>query len=135
MPNHAELLRTLYQRLDQEQFDAVAASFTDDYVAHVGSDPQSMNVDQFVGLGQSFFAAMPGLTHTIESISVDGDTAAVRITVSGIHQHDLMGVPGTGRAVRVSAANFFRFRDGKIAEQWLLFDALGMLQQIGAIPT
>jgi hypothetical protein len=30
--------------------------------------------------------------------------------------------------------DIFRLADGKIAEQWVLMDALGMMQQLGAIP-
>ena len=41
-----------------------------------------------------------------------------------------------GPADRGTAAlDIFRLAEGKIVEHWLHFDALGMLQQLGAVPT
>jgi predicted ester cyclase len=46
----------------------------------------------------------------------------------------LLGIAPTGRAVTVAAMELFRLADGKIAEQWVIVDALGMSQQLGAVP-
>jgi predicted ester cyclase len=45
-----------------------------------------------------------------------------------------MGIPPTGRSVSVSAVHLFRIEGGKIAEQWVVWDTLGFMQQIGVIP-
>ena len=46
-----------------------------------------------------------------------------------------MGIPATGKQVTTSGISILRVANGKIAEQWDSFDNLGMLQQIGVIPT
>ena len=46
----------------------------------------------------------------------------------------MMGMPPTGRRVMMTGISISRLADGKIAEHWLNFDALGMLQQLGAAP-
>ena len=46
-----------------------------------------------------------------------------------------MGVAPTGKAISVEAISVFRIANGKIAEEWTVWDALGLLQQVGAVPT
>ena len=45
-----------------------------------------------------------------------------------------MGVSPTGAKIAVEAITILRIADGKIAEEWTVWDALGLLQQIGAVP-
>ena len=62
------------------------------------------------------------------------DRVAVRWTGTGSHKVDLMGVPATGRDIRVEAITILRIEDGRIAENWTNWDTLTLLQQIGAVP-
>jgi len=45
-----------------------------------------------------------------------------------------MGRPPTGKAIRTSAIQIFRFSDGKIVESWAARDDLGTLRQLGHLP-
>ena len=47
---------------------------------------------------------------------------------------DLMGVPPTGKPIEVEAISVFRIAEGKIAKEWTVWDALGLLQQVQAVP-
>jgi len=127
-------LRTFFKQIDGQEWDAATQVFTEDYRLHMSGNPQPMTAQEFAGFGQMFFAAIPDLTHTIEAAVVDGDDVAIRLTVAGTHRHELMGVPGSGRPVSVSSFNFYRFRAGQIAEQWITFDVMSLMQQIGGIP-
>ncbi len=79
-------------------------------------------------------AGLSGFHATIEDVIGDGDKVLVRLTTGGIHQGELMGIPPTGKDVTVEVMDLFRVADGKIAEQWVARDDLGMLQQLGVIP-
>jgi predicted ester cyclase len=46
-----------------------------------------------------------------------------------------MGIPPTGNQIAVEAMEIYRLEDGRIAEQWVVMDGLGMMQQLGVIPT
>ena len=131
---HVATLRTFFGQVDRQELDAAMQAFADGFQIHMSGNPQPMTAQEFADFGKMFFAAIPDLTHTIEAVVADGDDVAIRLTVAGTHQHELMGAPGSGRAVSASSFNFYRFRDGKIAEQWITFDALGLMQQIGALP-
>lgn len=82
-----------------------------------------------------FYVAFPDLQATAEDVIAEGDRVVTRLTWNGTHKGDLMGVPPSGRAVNFSMIQIQRIANGKIVEGWVTFDALTMMQQIGAIPT
>jgi predicted ester cyclase len=53
----------------------------------------------------------------------------------GTHQGRFFGVPATGKAIVVQAMNFYRLADSQIIEEFGQPDMLGLLTQIGAVPT
>ncbi len=70
----------------------------------------------------------------IDEIFSAGDHVVTRWTGTGTHVGELMGIPPTDRPISVEAITIHRIADGKIAEEWTVWDALGLLQQIGAVP-
>ena len=78
--------------------------------------------------------AFPNVEEIIEDQVAEGDKVATRLTFSGTHSGELMGIPPTGKQVTFTAITIDQLVDGKITERWHLFDTLGMLQQLGVIP-
>jgi len=58
-----------------------------------------------------------------------------RWTGHGTHQGELMGIPPTSNRVSVAGITISRFKDGKVSEEWEVYDMMGMMQQLGAIPS
>ena len=58
----------------------------------------------------------------------------VRWTARGTHQGELLGITPTGKKFSITGISFLRIANGKIAEQWVNWDTLGLLQQLGAVP-
>jgi steroid delta-isomerase-like uncharacterized protein len=79
-------------------------------------------------------AGLPDLGVTIDAQFADGDYVATRFTVRGTHDGNLFGTPATGRRVELTGITISRCVDGRIAEEWELVDAVGALQQVGALP-
>jgi steroid delta-isomerase-like uncharacterized protein len=79
--------------------------------------------------------AFPDLRMTIEDMTAEGDRVAVRWTARGTQTGEMMGMPATGKHATVTGMFLNRLASGKIVEGWGNFDALGMLQQLGVIPT
>jgi steroid delta-isomerase-like uncharacterized protein len=71
---------------------------------------------------------------TVDEIFSAGDRVTARWTGTGTHIGELMGLPPTGKPIAVEAISVFRVADGLIAEEWTVWDALGLLQQVGAVP-
>ena len=71
----------------------------------------------------------------IDDQIAEGDRVVSRWTGTGTHQGEFMGVPATGNKVTVTGIGIDRIEGGKIVEHWEQFDAMGMMQQLGAIPS
>ena len=106
---------------------------TPGYQVHRGSAP-TLDRAGTIHLIEGFLAAFPGLHHAIEDQIADGDRVATRIVVRGTHGGNLMGLAPTGKDVAFEAMYIHRVENGRIVEQWVVSDSLGMLQQLGAIP-
>jgi steroid delta-isomerase-like uncharacterized protein len=103
-----------------------------EYRLHFDSAPE-MDREQAVAFFEAFFAAFPGITHEIQDQIGEGDRVATRIVVRGTHGGDFMGIPSTGREVEIKAINIHRVAEGRIVEQWVVSDGVGLLQQLGVL--
>ncbi len=65
----------------------------------------------------------------------EGDKVAARMTSSGTHEGEFVGIPPTGKRISVQHVHWFRLGDGKVVEQWSVRDDLGQMQQMGVIPS
>jgi steroid delta-isomerase-like uncharacterized protein len=70
----------------------------------------------------------------VQDIIASGDTVATRWVVTGSQQQELMGIPATGRTIRVEGMNFYRHNNGRVTDVWTQFDNVGLMQQLGALP-
>ena len=82
----------------------------------------------------SFMAGFPDGEITVDDLLAEGDRMAVRFTLRGTHEGEILGVPATGRRVEVTGQSFFRFEDARIVERWQALDQLGLMVQLGAVP-
>jgi steroid delta-isomerase-like uncharacterized protein len=86
---------------------------------------------QFMGM---YLRGFPDANITVEDQLVEGDKVVTRWTGRGTQTGELMEMPPSGKKVVVPGIQIDRFSGGKIVEEWTLFDQLGMLQQLGAVP-
>ena len=78
--------------------------------------------------------ALPDIHMKIEDSIAEGDKVTVRISVEGTHKGGNLGVPPTGRRIRIAGIVVVRIANGQIVEGWNSWDQLGLLRQIGALP-
>jgi steroid delta-isomerase-like uncharacterized protein len=104
-------------------------------VDHNPAPGQEPTLAGFKATVAEYKAVFPDSAVEIESIISDGDMVATRWTVTGTHKAEFFGVPATGKRARVEGMNFYRLSGGKITDVWTQFDALGLMQQIGAMPS
>ena len=77
----------------------------------------------------------PDIRITEEDFVAEGDKVACRFVAHATHGGEFMGVPATRKQVNVSGIDIMRIADGKIVEHWATVDTLGIMQQIGAVPS
>jgi steroid delta-isomerase-like uncharacterized protein len=93
---------------------------------------------QGIDVAKAFLSAMrvafPDYRFVVEDLIGGEDKVVARVTVTGTHQGEMMGLAPTYKPVRTTGIEVFRLEDGKLAEHWATFDALGMLRQLGMVP-
>lgn len=82
-----------------------------------------------------FFSALPDLHALIHDQVADQHKVVTRKTLRGTHQGNLMGIPPTGKVVDIEVIDILTVKDGKITDHWNLVDQLGLLKQLGALPS
>ena len=81
-----------------------------------------------------FRTAFPDFHLTLEDLIAEGEKVTVRFTSTGTQQGELFGIAPTGKRSTVTGIVINHFVNGKYAQSWSNYDALGMLQQLGVIP-
>ena len=116
---------------DKELFRELA---TEDYVySYPGQE--ELRGDAFLGFGDSIRSAIPDLKNTIEQQFIEGDMIVTRGTTRGTNQGAFGDIPPTGNSIEVPWVMFTRLRDGRVAEEWEIFDTLTFMTQLGAVST
>jgi len=130
-----------YRRTFEEVFNQGNLALVDELVAPDFLDhevPPGMNnrgPDSTRQLVTMLRTAFPDLHFTIEDLVAEGDTVAGRVTMSGTHLSPFQGIPPTGRSFQQAQMYFVRFRDGKAIEHRAVRDELGMMRQLGVLPS
>jgi steroid delta-isomerase-like uncharacterized protein len=115
--------------------ELVEEIYAPDFVDHDPAMPEDVRgVEGAREFYSMYSSAFPDTQITIEDQVAEGDMVATRWTARGTHQGELMGVPPSGNRVEVAGVTISRIEGGKIVEEWDNYDALGMMQGIGAIP-
>jgi predicted ester cyclase len=81
------------------------------------------------------FTAFPDSQVSTDDLMAEGDKVCYRMTIRGVHKAELMGIPATNKAITVRAIGIARVSGDQIVEEWENFDELGMMQQLGVIPS
>ena len=82
----------------------------------------------------AFRTAFPDMRMTVGEMLADGDKVAYRITVTGTHTGEFMGIPATGKRVTFTETHIDQIHNGLIVRHDGDWDQMGMLQQLGVIP-
>jgi len=85
-------------------------------------------------IAQLMFGAFPDMQAIEQDLFADGDKVVTRRILQGTHRGEFMGIAPTGKVVTAGGVWLSHLSDGKIKEQWVYFDALGLLQQVRATP-
>ena len=133
--------KALARRAVEEIFNAGNLEVVDEIVSedHVHHDPampeEGHGREHTKEFASMYRSAFPDLHVEIQDQLAEGDRVAIRWVASGTHQGDLMGINPTGNRVTLMGMTIHRIADGQIAETLEIYDALGMMQQVGAIPS
>jgi len=134
--DHAATMRRMYERLSAGDIDGFGDCVADDFVEHDKVPGFEATKDGVKQMFHMYRAAFPDLRMEPEDVIASGDKVVARVRATGTQQGEFMGMPASGKSVDVELIDIARFGDdGLVREHWGVFDALGMMQQLGAIPS
>ncbi len=96
-------------------------------IAHPFGPEEMKGTVRMVGCG------FPDNVHRIEEVIAEGDTVVARVTLTGTHEGEFMGIPPTGRKIEITEIHIYRLEGGKAVEHRVGRDDLGAMRQLGVI--
>lgn len=131
--------KALYRRWFEEVVTGGNLELADDllatdYVLHFPGVPEPVDDEGHKQLVMMFRNAFPDWQESVDDVIAEGDRVVIRVTGSGTHEGEFQGMPPTGNRVTATGIGIGRIENGRIAEAWAAYDALGLMQQLGALP-
>lgn len=114
------------------------ADLPEDFVLHdLASGMEAHGHDEFEEIRRLFDASFSDLqiTNVLSFASEDSEYVCSVDTYQATHNGDFMGIAPTDASVEIQGVTMYRIENGQIAEMWSLRNFLGLLQQIGAVPS
>ena len=134
--DNKSIVRRLYEEVWNQRKLAVADELLS--ASHALQDPNlpgsQVGPELYKQRVAELIRGFPDLRFTIEDTIAEREKFVACWTFCGTHQGEFMGVPATGKKVSVEGVTIHHFKNGKILDSYTRWDALGLLQQVGAIP-
>jgi steroid delta-isomerase-like uncharacterized protein len=133
--DNAEIVRRFADEvISRGEIDRAGEFAWEDVVEQVPLPGQGPGLEGLKDILRAMRAGFPDLVFsTLEQIS-EGDKVASRFEWTGTHKGTFLGIPPTGKAVRVWGIVIDRLVEGRIKETRIIMDTMGMMMQLGVMP-
>ena len=129
------MARTFFEEvLDKGKLEKYSDFHAADFVAHSTDNERDYTLAEDLGAAREERTAMPDMQFAVNHMVAEGDLVMVHWTMWGTNTQPGMGLPATGKPIKVSGMTLFRFRAGKISEEWNAWNMLSVLKQAGLFP-
>ena len=123
------IVRRFVEAYNNRNLDALDDILAPDYFDHTSQvGPEGLK--QLLNMA---FQAFPNLHETIEDIIAEGDKVWARITFTGTHTGEWMGIAPTGKEVTVEMVDIFKIDNGKLVEYRDISDNIDLFNKLGLI--
>jgi predicted ester cyclase len=131
-----DLVRTYVETIfNQRQVERADELVAPDYLDHAALPGQAPGLPGAKQKWVMYLAGIPNLRVTIEELVAEGDKVAVRRSYAGTHRGELLGIPPTGKQVRLGGISIFRLAGGDDRRAGEQLDRLALMRQLGVLPT
>ena len=114
---------------------AAARYYADEYRMHDPAVPDlPPGLEGFKAYIHSFRDALSDVDVALTDMLAEGDKVNWHFTLTATHTAPLLGIRATGKRISVTGMLISRIAGGKVAEEWINRDDLGLFQQLGVIP-
>ncbi len=132
--NPAIVRRFIEEVINQGRFDSASQFVCEDVVEQVPLPGQGPGLEGLNDILRGMRSAFPDLHFSVEEQIAEGDKVLTRFEWTGTHQGAFIGIPPTGRPVKVWGMVIDRLENGRIKNTRILMDMLGLMIQLGVFP-
>jgi len=133
--NATIIRRFVDEVITQGKIESAAQYVWEDVSEQVPLPGQGPGLDGLKDVLRAMRAGFPDIIFSIQEQITEGDKVASRFEWTGTHKGEFLGVPATGRPVRVWGVVIDRLEDGRIRDTRIIMDTLGLMTQLGALPS
>jgi steroid delta-isomerase-like uncharacterized protein len=135
MPDNRTIIRHFIEEtINQGQIDSAVQFVWEDVVEQVPFPGQGPGLEGLKDVLRGMRAGFPDLHFSVEEQIAGGDKVLTRFEWTGTHRGEFLGVPATGRAVKVWGMVIDRLQAGRIKDTRIIMDSLGLMMQLGVFP-
>jgi len=124
----------VWTRGDFSLVESLVAADVREHSTVAGKITSKQGRESFVHIIGMFRNAMPDLHMSVEDEVYSDDRVVHRWLIEGTDTGGVMGMPPTGKRIRLTGITTVRMAAGRIVERWSNVDELGLLQQLGVVP-
>jgi predicted ester cyclase len=126
-----ELVKLYYHELwNKQKKEYIDILFDDNITFHGSLDISVVGKEKFEEYMNTILTGIPNLFHSIIMLVSEDDTIAVKALYNGRHTGKLFDYEASNNKIVYNGASFFKFRDGKIIDIWVLGDLNNLNKQL-----
>jgi predicted ester cyclase len=133
--NKAVVRRFFEELLSTDNFAVADEILAPGFRFYFAGSPDPMDLEHYKEFLRGRRAAFPDRRFVVEDMIAEGDKVSARFTMRGTHKGELQGIAPSGKEVAMTGIDMIRLAEGKMVEDRVEVDQLGMLQQLGVIRT
>ena len=131
--NKAVVRRFFVELLSTDNFAVADELLSPDFRFYFAGSPEPMDLKSYKEFLVARRAAFPDRRFVVEDMIAEGYKVSARFTMRGAHKGELRGIAPSGREVTMTGIDIIGLAEGKMVEDRVEVDQLGMMQQLGVI--
>jgi steroid delta-isomerase-like uncharacterized protein len=130
--NKKSVRRLFKEGMGEKKFEVFDELIAEKFINH-GMPNAEPGPEGFKTIVSQFLEGFPDMNVEIYNIVAEDDMVATRGVMTGSHKGVFMGVPPTGRKIKIDYIDFWKLANGKCIENWVHMDFSGLMQQLGTL--
>ena len=130
--NKAKVRRFFEELLSTDNFAVADEILSPDFRFYFAGSPVAMDLESYMEFLVARRAAFPDRRFIVEDMIGEGDKVSARFTMRGTHKGEFRGIAPSGTELTMTGIDMTRISEGKLVEDRVEVEQLGMMQQLGA---
>ena len=131
--NKTVVRRFFEELLSTDNLTVADELLSPDFRFYFAGSTDSMDLESYKGFLAARRGAFPDRRFVVEDMIAEGEKVSARFTMRGTHKGELRSIAPSGREVTMTGIDMIRLEEGKMVEDRVEVDQLGMMRQLGVI--